>query len=167
MADQRVKEAEKEYRDALNTDTTHLSLRKRVEEMRSGEKATKYFCNLMKNQAAQKYILKLINDDGSETQCQGEVEETIREFYEKLYSNQEDELMFNSIEEFFGTDCQNHKRLNDRQRDFLENEITIDELGAALKGTKKKSSPGATGFTYPFFKMFWPRLKYLIHAAFK
>ena len=67
-SEERTRTAEHEYREALNAHSMELSLRKRVEEMHSGEKATKYYCNLMKNQAAQKYIPKLINDDGSETQ---------------------------------------------------------------------------------------------------
>ena len=56
-------------------------------------------------------------------------------------------------------DAIEHRVIGDRERARIEAEITIEEIGQALKGTKNESSPGATGFTYPFFKMFWPRLK--------
>ena len=65
----------------------------------------------------------------------------------------------NTIEEFFEEDDSTHPTLNDRQRETLEKEVTIKELEIALKGTKNESSPGTTGFTYPFFKVFWQRLK--------
>ena len=161
----RSRTQKKEYEEALNIHTVDMSMRKRIDEMRSGKKATKYFCNLMKNTAAQKYIPKLINEDGTETQSQGEVEESIRNFYQDLYSNQDNELLFNNIEEFMENETIEHRKISDREKERLEDKITIEELGKALKGTTNESSPGATGFM--FFKMSWPRLKYIIHAGLK
>ena len=40
-------------------------------------------------------------------------------------------------------------------KNHLENEISMDELAEALKRSKKNSSPGFSGFSYEFFKVFW------------
>ena len=57
--------------------------------------------------------------------------------------------------------------LSTDQKQMLEADITMKELELALKATKNRSLPGTTGFTYPFYKVFWSRLKYIIYNMVK
>ena len=42
--------------------------------MKDGEKPSRYFCNLMKKNVSQRYISKLVDDNGIVTKSQAEVE---------------------------------------------------------------------------------------------
>ena len=116
--------------------------------MRDGEKPSRYFCNLMKNNILQKYIPKLIDDDGVATKSQTEVEERIRNFCKDLYSNKDDELDNKMIEEFFEGDLTSHPKLSRKQQMDIDQEVTMGDLERAIKKTKIQSSPGSTGLTF-------------------
>ena len=72
-----------------------------------------------------------------------------------LYDNKDHEIHIDQIEDFFEDDPQDHPLLSTDQISMLNQDITMKELELALKSTKNQSSPGTTGFTYPFYKVFW------------
>ena len=53
-------------------------------------------------------------------------------------------------------------QLTEPQAKKIENELTIEELGDALKRMKNGKSPGIDGFPCEFFKVFWLKLKHFI-----
>ena len=42
----------------------------------------------------------------------------------------------------------------------LEHELSVKEIGQALKQMKNGKSPGIDGYPAEFFKIFWKKLKY-------
>ena len=44
----------------------------------------------------------------------------------------------------------------------IEKDITLEELGRVIQKSKNNKSPGPDGFTYEFYKMFWPNLKIIL-----
>ena len=71
-----------------------------------GEKPSKFFCNLEKHNAVQKYIpeLKVKDTDGKDKLVtdQKKVEQEIFDFYQTLYKSHEAELKTSTIDQFLG-----------------------------------------------------------------
>ena len=47
--------------------------------------------------------------------------------------------------------------LNDQQSNGIEGEISIQEAVLVLKNMKNKRSPGTSGFSSAFYKVFWKK----------
>ena len=84
--------------------------------------------------------------------------EEIRGFYEKLY-------MTNGQVDISYIEKLNIPQITQEQQNRLDNEITITELGQALKKMKLDTSPGTDGLTTNFYKCFWPKIKQLYKAV--
>ena len=152
-----LESAERLYNKHIDLITSQTYTKNRITNKISGEKPTKFFCNLEKNFNAQKYISKLNISDSSGTQIiitnQTQIELEIKCFYEKLYSNCDDEIT-KDMDDFVDMDVE-YDKLDNVQMQALEHDITLDELNIILKNTKNDSTPGSSGFTYAFYKVFW------------
>ena len=162
---ERIKVCEEEYNRFIENKAQMKSCINLTEYKKYGEKPNAYFCSLEKNFSAQKYIpnLEIVEGESIVTiDNQKEVEENIRRFYEELYSNKDDYLTTSSIDNFLENENTLHKKLSYQQRMDLEVDISLDEIATALKSSKSSSSPGTTGISYGFYKVFWADLKYTI-----
>ena len=81
-----------------------------------------------------------------------------RDFYQKLYTKQKPKA---SKINFF----ENLKKLDDEDKDFCEQLISIFEMGEALFKMNNNSSPGSDGFTASFLKFFWKDLKDIVAGS--
>ena len=61
----RIEAAKNDYHETLDQHIIAETTGKRVMEMKEGERPSRYFCNLLKNAVSQKYIPKLIDDNGT------------------------------------------------------------------------------------------------------
>ena len=160
----RVDQCETEYNSLLDDHTRKSYLSKRIRAAVEGEKATPYFLNSQKNQSAMKYISKLTitTNCGVEKTItkQAEIENEIKHFYSSLYKERQNTI--SSIDGFFENDPINMPSITDKDREFLNEEITMNEVYAALRSSNNKSAPGSTGFSYLFFKVFWTDLSFII-----
>ena len=95
-------EAETDYNNARREMTEKKLLSDKIKYRREGEMASSYFINLEKNQSCQRHIPRLRNDNNVYTSSQEEVNELIVEFYENLYSNQDDKIIFKNYLDEFG-----------------------------------------------------------------
>ena len=86
------------------------------------------------------------------------VKEQIK-FYEQLYTK-DDAVSFKRK-------AKSNKILTKEQGDSLETSLSIDELGLALKDSKRNKSPGPDGLMADFYMMFWNKLKFIIFEAFQ
>ena len=77
----------------------------------------------------------------------------------------DEDLNIENIEDFI--DLQNVNKLSESNKLLLDEDISTDEILSALKQTSNSSSPGITGLTYSFYKVFWSDLKYIITNCFK
>ena len=80
-------------------------IRARTKYKVEGEKPTRLFCSLEKHNLVQKYIpqLKVVNDGIEETiQDQKKIEEEIYSYYGNLFTNRDQDMNINTIENFLG-----------------------------------------------------------------
>ena len=154
-----------EYQEFMQRKAYNFLQNNKISHKIGGEKATKFFCSLQKNYAAQKYIpsLKVIRD-GAEIVItdQKEIENEQYNYYKTLFSDNDEFLTIFTPEEFLNVDNENVPKLTEQQKNDIEGEMLIEELTSVLKNCNNDSSPGPSGFTYKFYKMFWGSLKYFL-----
>jgi hypothetical protein len=95
-------------------------------------------------------ISKIRNAKGEITINTMEIQEIIRDYFEKLYSNTFENL--EEMDRFLET--YNHLKLNKEDINHLNRSITQKEIEAAIKSLPKKESPGPDGFTTEFYQTF-------------
>ena len=76
----------------------------------------------------------------------------IKKFYEKLYTTQGQV----SLDYLDNIDI---KQLSEVEKRLLDEPLTVEELGNALKQMQNLKSPGTDGIPCDFYKMFWPKIK--------
>ena len=165
--------------DKLNKyESEGATIRCRAKFQVDGEKPSKFFCNLEKSNAAQKFIPSLLvdvidqhgrvvmdrhgNPVQKEVTQQKEVEAEVRTFYRKLYSCQDNKITIDTIEEFLGPHANSCPKLNPSERESMEGQLTLSEMASYLKKTRNNTSPGISGYMGEFFKFFWRDLKQFI-----
>ena len=57
-------------------------------------------------------------------------------------------------------------KLSSEETMGLEHELSIEEIGQALKQMKNGKSPGIDGYPAEFSKIFWKKLKYFVLKAY-
>ena len=161
-----VQQTREEVDRFIEEESEAARCRARINWQLEGEKPSKYFCNLEKHNAAQKYIptLKVEDRNGASKVIskQSDIEYEIYEYYQKLYKSQENQIASQSIDTFLCEEGRNKPHLNDAQRNGQEGLITIQEITKYIKTCRADASPGSSGFTGGFFKMFWRNLKIFI-----
>ena len=167
--DQEIMIKEIEYNESISSRSEKFIINSKITNKVEGEKATKFFCNLQKNFSAQRYIHKLVkNNIGTDITItdQNSIEKELFHFYKDLYQNQDDNLIFNTAEEFLEGENVNVPKLCEATANSIEGDLKLNELTDALKKSRNESSPGPNGFTYSFFKVFWTKLKnFLLNSA--
>jgi hypothetical protein len=89
------------------------------------------------------------------------------QFYHKLYSNNTSEEGARKKEEAKQIFQDNSlPKLSETNKESCETDITIEEVGAALKQLDNGKSPGSDGFTTDFYKFFWPQIKNVVFENF-
>ena len=129
-----------------------------------GERPTRYFCALEKNNATSRYISRL-NINGRISRNQKEIENEIFRYYKTLYKYPGETKL--GIEEFLGDDFISLKKITEKEKLSCEGEITMVEIGKYLKKIRNNKSPGSDGFTGEFFKFFYPNLKIRLFNSIK
>ena len=163
-------EAKNEYNSFLEQKTKRYLMDHGISNKALGEKPSSYFLNLERNSNAQRYITSLVvNKNGQEIQInkQKDIETEIRNFYADLYSDKDENLTINNIENFMDEDLERleYTKLSEAQALSLEGKITETEMLKVLKKANNDSAPGLSGFTYHFYKFFWSDLKFFILSA--
>ena len=116
-----------------------------------GEKSTKYFLRLLNRSNPDKFN-SIHEENGDEAKGQREIEETIVDFYKKLYETYEkDHIVENNVnDEFF----KHLQPISDEEEQSVANAIDLAELGRTLAGCHD-SAPGPDGIPYSFYKSLW------------
>ena len=107
-----------------------------------------------------KTIKKVVNENQETITDQKEILNTVRNYYENLFANKDDDLTDVDLHTIFSED--NIKKLSDNNKNSIETPITLEEIGQVIKKMKNNKSPGSDGFPVEFYKMFWSKLKYFI-----
>ncbi len=124
----------------------------------NNEKATKAFCRLSKEGGLCDDINQIKKGNGRAFDTEEERGNYITEFYSNIYKKRLDNIL--RIEDFlqgewnYGEYLQ-RKKLNDAERQDLDQAVTMDEVKKALDGSNFESSSGWDGVTFRAIRKFW------------
>ena len=135
-----------------------IAMRSRIKWMEFGEKPSKFFLNLEKQNKVNKEIRKLSTENGDIISEQKAIIEEVFNFYSKLYAKKEvQEINLDIL-----LDYSDIPKLSLKMSSLLEGPLCIDEVYTMLKHMKNNKSPGQDGFTVEFYRFFWEDTKYFI-----
>ena len=139
--------------------------RSKVKWIEEGERNTKYFINLEKQNYNIKYIKALIDSNGTLITDASSIINEQRKFYKNLYTTKQGSSIDEELDltEFLQV---NTSKLKAMEKQICENDLKIDEVANALKQLPNDKSPGSDGFTTNFYKFFWPDIKDFLHESF-
>ena len=114
---------------------------------------------LEKQRQVKKSISKLLDENNKVIKEQGEILNTIKDFYEKLYTSKKtDEISSKEYIFYIKLD----KILNDKEKLDCGGEVTDTECSEAIGNMKLNKSPGLDGLTVEFYRAFWGKLKIVL-----
>ena len=125
-------------------------VRSRVQWLQHGEKPSKYFCSLENKQFTEKTIKCIKKENGTIINEQAKILNEIKIFYQSLFHSYDQKLENINLNEYLRNYHVN--KLTSEQSKTLEGEITISELGHALKYMKNEKTPGIDGFSSGIFQ---------------
>ncbi|PJE77965.1 hypothetical protein CI610_03104 [invertebrate metagenome] len=149
-----------ELEDLRENQMNGLLIRAKAQWIESGEKPTKYFCNLEKRNYVNKNITKIIQGDGKIINDQDDLLNEIKNFYENLYASKDNELEEVDLDILLGD--YEVPKIDNEIKSELDRPITMKELAHSVKCLKNGKSPGPDGYTTELNKFFWIDLKFFI-----
>jgi hypothetical protein len=152
-------ECKKYIEDFNNEKAKGALIRSKIDWAEHGEKNSKFFLNLEKRNYNMKCITKLLDENSDEISKPDEILTYEEHFYKRLYSETNVEAG-EEITNFFKNETL--LRLSNEDREICEGQISIEEIGKALKQLKNGKSPGSDGFTTDFYKFFWGDIKNIV-----
>ena len=135
-------------------------IRSRAEWKEKGERSTKYFFNLEKENYTKKNI-KILQRNGIETRNQTEIMNIILDHFQSIYSFHNDDL---SDPKFFNQP--QIPKLSNTDNTLLEEPITIDECSSVLKTLSLNKSPGNDGLPVEFYNTFWDDIGHILMESY-
>ena len=103
-------------------------------------------------------------DNGVEITNQEQILKECKNFYERLYKN--DETVCSEKFSFFHENC-NIPKLDEAENSSCERDLTLTELHETLKSFNKNKSPGIDGLTAELYLKFWDILGPLLLDVYK
>ena len=142
-----------QYNKILEDESRAAQIRARIQWREEGERNTKFFLGLEKQQQKKQTIYNLKRDNGTVTSNQGEILEMEQSFFEKLYTSKNIQSV--KIENYINnTDVPN--KLTNEQSNQCDGLITYEEAKNSIFSMKLNKSPGSDGLTVEFYRAFWP-----------
>lgn len=135
-------------------------IRSRAQYIDQGERPTKYFCALEKHNYVSKIISCIEQENGTKITDQEEILTATKEFYENLYKSRDNILEDISLESYMKDN--KIPKLSNEDADKIEGMLTYKEISNTLYNMKSDKSPGISGFTAEFFKIFWKQLGHFV-----
>ncbi len=150
-----------ELNSILSIKTKGAMLRSRSKWVEEGEKNTSYFLKLEKRNQKLKCITKLCTEGGQIITEQEDILQEEQAFYKRLYSKPKNDNPITDTESIF-LDNPELSKLNNEDKDSLEQNITLEESRSALKELPNGKSPGSDGLPAEFYKIFWSEIGLMV-----
>ena len=136
-------------------------IRSRARWYEDGEKSSKYFLNLEKRNFESK-LMPSLKIGETELSSNDEILFALTEHFEKVFKEQDDSSLLENTTYLNNTTC---PMLTAAESEYMNRDITIEELGETLRKLSNNKSPGSDGFPYEFFKIFWAEIKYFLYRS--
>ena len=133
-------------------------MRSKAQCVEEGEKNTKYFLNVEKRNFNAKHIKTLILPNGQLESKPENILEEQEKFYKSLYAST---VSLDPSTHNFTSNSEIPK-LDNMEKEMCDLELTLTEIGQALKDLPNDKTPGNDGFSTNFYKIFWPNIKDLL-----
>lgn len=117
----------------------------------SGGKAGKLLASYIKQRELASTVPVVRSPAGDLLTATVDINQAFKELYSNLYSSTSTSSE-EEIHKFTGP--LGLPKLTDEQRDFLDSDITIEEIKGVIKALPSSKAPGPDGFTGEFFKSF-------------
>ena len=141
--------------------TKGVILRSKSDWYEQGEKSTKYFLNLEKNNYTKNTVRKILIGN-TEVDDDEAILDHAKSFYESLFfkkcdkSSEQCQVFLSNI---------TTPTLSSANRAFCDSDLTLDELSKSLDSMASGKSPGNDGLTIEFYKFFWDDLKTILYNS--
>ena len=166
--------AKEELKSIFKQKGKEAMFRSKVKWLEKGERPTKYFFNLEKNNYEKKLVREVKLDNGEVKSKRNNIEKELEKFYSDMYTASRVEVTEGVEErrsfEFF-IDSVDIPKLSDEDQQLLEKDLTLEELKKAVSSFSDNKTPGEDGFTKEFYETFfdliWIDLIKSYNAAFQ
>ncbi|KAL9959075.1 hypothetical protein ACROYT_G036156 [Oculina patagonica] len=141
-----------EYQSIYEEKGRAAIFRSKCKWVEKGERPTKYFFNLEKQNYNRKTITELQTSDNVTIKEEVQILQQIEEFYEDLYSSK-----ITVTQEAFDEFIREIEipELNNEEQETMEGIFTLEECKKILESFEDNKSPGKDGFTAEFYKHFF------------
>ena len=148
-----------EFHHIVREQSFGAQVRSRAKWVEEGERSTKYFFNLEKQNASLNTIKQLKTADGSYTTSETEILDEEYNYYKNFYKS--DNISEVDVNKYLN-DTEGLQTLNQKEKDLLGGKISECECVEAIKCMKINKSPGSDGIPIEFYEVFWEDLKLLL-----
>ena len=146
--------------DLYKRECKGASVRSRVKWLEKGEKNTKYFMRLEKNNAQKRNITRLRKGNKIITK-RAQILNEVVSFYEKLYASKQ--VQKENMEEYF--ESSNVSKLTESDKKLCEGLLTYSECREAVFKMSKNKAPGGDGLSLEFYQEFWNDIEFMLVNA--
>ena len=143
-----------------NEKSRGAQLRSKAAWAEHGERNSNFFLNLEKRRYKAKCITKLVDENDKEITKPEEILEYEKYFYKNLYTEKIDansEDTVRAASDFL--EGEEIPQITEENKEKCDLDISILEVGQALKDLQNGKSPGSDGLTPDFYKNVWPQIK--------
>jgi exonuclease III len=168
LQEEQLESKQKQLDTIIEEQCRGAALRSQRMDYEYGEKATRYYLNLEKSKGKKENISMLLDERGKEITEPTEILNEELKFYEKLYTNQ-DNNKSEEVRELEEKLLHSNNAVEiDREEEIwqdLSKEISEEEIWKIIKASPNHKSPGIDGFTNEFYKTTWDIIrKYVMEA---
>ena len=146
----RLNELQNQHRDILAEKAEGARIRSRLKWWEEGERSSKYFHSLEKRNGKEKAWDKILDENKKMIYGTKAIQARQVRFYKDLFTTQN---LSAEEKNFFLSHPT--KQLTEEQKIDLEKEITLEDIGSAMKLMKNNKSPGEDGITIEFYKTYF------------
>ncbi len=151
---------ERELNNLVELDLREEIIKMKNFEKLNNEKITPYFLSLAKRPHNSESLSDINRNDGTPFDDIKQRSDYIVNYYASTYRKQVTDLRNNAIAEFLGDTAEVPavigSKLNNVEREELEQAITLAEFDKAVEVAKNNTAPGIDSISNRFIKKFWP-----------